>query len=111
MTKQQIILARIFFGYGCLDAVDQDTSSKQEVAIVLIYSCQYIFTPLQNFNTQPPEGGWPKLSRGSVKVGDFNTQPPEGGWQNILDLHRTVAVSTHSRLKAAGPSPLCWRQR
>jgi len=58
LTKQQIISARIFIGYGCLDAVDQDTSSKQEVAIVLIYSCQYIFTPLQNFNTQPPEGGW-----------------------------------------------------
>jgi len=40
-----------------LNAVDQDTSSKQEAAIVLIYSCQYIFTPLQSFNTQPPEGG------------------------------------------------------
>jgi len=38
LTKQQIILARIFIGYGCLDAVDQDTSSKQEVATVLIYN-------------------------------------------------------------------------
>ena len=34
-----------------------------------------------SFNTQPPEGGWP---RGDVVFSEnscFNTQPPEGGWR------------------------------
>ena len=33
----------------------------------------------------------------------FNTQPPEGGWVQVVSPHDDVgAVSTHSRLKAAG---------
>ena len=42
----------------------------------------------------------------------FNTQPPEGGW-----LHRQIVeppniqVSTHSRLKAAGPNRLHFKFR
>ena len=39
-------------------------------------------------------------------VGDgqsFNTQPPEGGWTGAVDgAYQFVAVSTHSRPKAAG---------
>ena len=35
----------------------------------------------------------------------FNTQPPEGGWQNPEHVIRDNRVSTHSRLKAAGPLP------
>ena len=36
-------------------------------------------------------------------VDSFNTQPPEGGWQRkVVPLHLRHAVSTHSRLKAAG---------
>ena len=55
-----------------------------------------------SFNTQPPEGGWPRVIRGKeIKMvsthsrpkaagilfgmllllqSGFNTQPPEGGW-------------------------------
>ena len=40
----------------------------------------------------------------------FNTQPPEGGWDRTRWLKNTLAVSTHSRPKAAGscvaPVPL-----
>ena len=32
----------------------------------------------------------------------FNTQPPKGGWHISAFIERTGAVSTHSRLKAAG---------
>ena len=33
----------------------------------------------------------------------FNTQPPEGGWDAVTFwMYCTRAVSTHSRLKAAG---------
>ena len=32
------------------------------------------------FNTQPPEGGWPKRFKSSRFRSSFNTQPPEGGW-------------------------------
>ena len=32
----------------------------------------------------------------------FNTQPPEGGWRGFQYFGSTIAVSTHSRLKAAG---------
>ena len=35
----------------------------------------------------------------------FNTQPPEGGWSICSDGKTLIPdVSTHSRLKAAGPS-------
>ena len=33
----------------------------------------------------------------------FNTQPPEGGWPLADVLIHSGLVSTHSRLKAAGP--------
>ena len=32
----------------------------------------------------------------------FNTQPPEGGWRRSAVSSRSITVSTHSRLKAAG---------
>ena len=32
----------------------------------------------------------------------FNTQPPEGGWEDEEGVLSVKAVSTHSRLKAAG---------
>ncbi len=32
----------------------------------------------------------------------FNSQPPEGGWQNVEGPSIRLAVSTHSRPKAAG---------
>ena len=32
----------------------------------------------------------------------FNTQPPEGGWEALAVYEELVAVSTHSRPKAAG---------
>ena len=69
------------------------------------------------------------LTQINIEVGSFNTQPPEGGWakQGILNvlghrfqhtaarrrldgdtslLSRLIAVSTHSRPKAAGTSML-----
>ena len=36
----------------------------------------------------------------------FNTQPPKGGWPTLLAAVRFHAVSTHSRLKAAGEAAL-----
>ena len=34
----------------------------------------------------------------------FNTQPPEGGWYALHNVLNNFVVSTHSRLKAAGPA-------
>ena len=57
----------------------------------------------QRFNTQPPEGGWVRLLILLEKLLSFNTQPPEGGWPcQPHDAAQRLAVSTHSRLKAAG---------
>ena len=53
------------------------------------------------FNTQPPEGGWRRPRFAWQKIG-FNTQPPEGGWSGSFDKVLPLAVSTHSRPKAAG---------
>ncbi|WP_210389916.1 hypothetical protein, partial [Neisseria sp. HMSC068C04] len=36
----------------------------------------------------------------------FNTQPPEGGWHGNRVNNMRAKVSTHSRLKAAGISPI-----
>ena len=36
-------------------------------------------------------------------VGGFNTQPPEGGCLSSVAYENGILVSTHSRLKAAGP--------
>ena len=35
----------------------------------------------------------------------FNTQPPEGGWPKGTEVLDALGVSTHSRLKAAGHQP------
>ncbi len=78
------------------------------------------------FNSQPPEGGWPRWRLQPCKrawfqltaarrrlvvepiprfaaAGGFNSQPPEGGWEfepKVLAFAKNV--STHSRPKAAG---------
>ena len=43
----------------------------------------------------------------------FNTQPPEGGWLLPFVISLVTAVSTHSRLKAAGnvPGGFCERAK
>ncbi len=81
----------------------------------------------ERFNTQPPEGGWPEIIARASDDRSFNTQPPEGGWVKrslcqhdftlfqytaarrrlgVLqgDEFKSIAVSTHSRPKAAGVS-------
>ena len=56
-----------------------------------------------SFNTQPPEGGWYRAGADYRSLKSFNTQPPEGGWDPDYRLEGLQwAVSTHSRLKAAG---------
>ena len=80
---------------------------------------------ISRFNTQPPEGGWPKNQPHSASRDCFNTQPPEGGWPVFVICHisskkfqhtaarrrlalmdfasgNDISVSTHSRPKAAG---------
>ena len=59
---------------------------------------------LSCFNTQPPEGGWEQQPAQSGFDRSFNTQPPEGGWPRDGHCFSDCgfAVSTHSRLKAAG---------
>ena len=58
------------------------------------------------FNTQPPEGGWAMRVACCLLRLSFNTQPPEGGWNWHGNNHLHLIVSTHSRLKAAGPKPM-----
>ena len=56
------------------------------------------------FNSQPPEGGWLGFLLQFFDVHSFNSQPPEGGWPHEAAAERLLlAVSTHSRPKAAGP--------
>ena len=55
------------------------------------------------FNSQPPEGGWVDDLRHWLYSVSFNSQPPEGGWYSDDGAPiEVVAVSTHSRPKAAG---------
>ena len=54
------------------------------------------------FNTQPPEGGWNITKISVSRMRGFNTQPPEGGWKKTIKNMLAIAVSTHSRPKAAG---------
>ena len=58
---------------------------------------------LLGFNTQPPEGGWPRPCDTPPARLSFNTQPPEGGWAVPTAVKEgDKVVSTHSRPKAAG---------
>ena len=59
---------------------------------------------LYSFNTQPPKGGWNITKISVTHTRGFNTQPPKGGWTSQNFRSRLHAVSTHSRLKAAGTS-------
>ena len=58
--------------------------------------------PSAGFNTQPPEGGWHSVLIHQLQFDCFNTQPPEGGWAVSAMSAPVMAVSTHSRPKAAG---------
>ena len=58
--------------------------------------------PSVGFNSQPPEGGWLEPVARAVYIIGFNSQPPEGGWDGRLIAVVLIAVSTHSRPKAAG---------
>ena len=67
----------------------------------------FILNPtwLVSFNTQPPEGGWLQNKGDTMPIRGFNTQPPEGGWlPSRFAAIICLAVSTHSRPKAAGQS-------
>ena len=60
---------------------------------------RHAFIP--SFNTQPPEGGCCGCAVAVEIDFGFNTQPPEGGWFSCITRCVCLAVSTHSRLKAA----------
>ena len=98
------------------------THSRPKAAGVMTSCTQCV---LNRFNTQPPEGGWMNLKRLNYSMMlfqhtaarrrlelentcrchrtlGFNTQPPEGGWFEFGFCGKSVAVSTHSRPKAAG---------
>ena len=53
------------------------------------------------FNTQPPEGGCGNDDDKRMLRRGFNTQPPEGGCDGSQTPDLILAVSTHSRPKAA----------
>ena len=58
------------------------------------------------FNSQPREGGWLWYMIRFAASLDFNSQPREGGWQrHEITVDDLVAISTHSRAKAAGFEP------
>ena len=60
------------------------------------------------FNTQPPEGGWPRKGAYHGNTICFNTQPPEGGWRFLSISFYPNSVSTHSRPRAAGPGGILY---
>ena len=64
--------------------------------------CIQVISSESSFNTQPPEGGWQYTLEAKPDYKGFNTQPPEGGWVRWFPPVSVKAVSTHSRLKAAG---------
>ena len=68
-----------------------------------------VLLDLQGFNTQPPEGGWLVFRHFVGGYYSFNTQPPEGGWLRARPKTEQGEVSTHSRLKAAGGYPACFK--
>ena len=56
-----------------------------------------------DFNSQPREGGWPLFHMLVILLQYFNSQPREGGWLiELKGLGCNLAISTHSRAKAAG---------
>ena len=83
----------------------QHTAARRR--LVMLTKC---VQQINGFNTQPPEGGWRWKSIFKTLIICFNTQPPEGGWGNAGTQGLSVIVSTHSRPKAAGPSPLACEQ-
>ena len=49
------------------------------------------------------------ISQKKLCPSSFNTQPPEGGWVKYIGEDDFYGfVSTHSRLKAAGPQALIY---
>ena len=68
---------------------------------------------LQRFNSQPPEGGWHGNRRRFHPARWFQLTAARRrlAYAAVRLLAREHDVSTHSRPKAAGPWPPCWRPR
>ena len=90
-----------------LDRVDVSTHSRLKAAAWNALRCK---TAHNRFNTQPPKGGCSSPIWIHRRFDCFNTQPPKGGCQYGADGTPIVDVSTHSRLKAAAQTNLCYRQ-
>ena len=108
--------------HGLVNRPQVSTRSRPKAA-GLQHRCFVLL--LMCFNTQPPEGGWFRLTRLKIYIRSFNTQPPEGGW-HLSRTHTYIeekfqhaaarrrlgrylpmpkkwtTVSTRSRPKAAG---------
>ena len=57
----------------------------------------------QSFNTQPPEGGWPKLvGRDNLYKRVSTHSRLKAAGRHVPTETHSAPVSTHSRLKAAG---------
>ena len=109
------------YRYGDFDNYEfQHTAARRRLAMRSLngFGCTFCF------NTQPPEGGWVRLTGlvllvpefqhtaarrrlgqgrgGKYRNRGFNTQPPEGGWIAEGIYIDSGKVSTHSRPKAAG---------
>ena len=82
----------------------QHTAARRRLVVTHLVG-QHIFF---SFNTQPPEGGWDARRAEISGCLCFNTQPPEGGWSITACPYLISDVSTHSRPKAAGGSPLAF---
>ena len=82
---------------------NHDVSTHSRLKAAGLLSCPYQRASA-GFNTQPPEGGWLFSTRRTLYEQGFNTQPPEGGWRGGAPFNVNCNVSTHSRLKAAGPA-------
>ena len=64
--------------------------------------------PFPCFNTQPPEGGWVPISASDVSADAVSTHSRLKAAGLIIILDKSCKmVSTHSRLKAAGSDGLC----
>ena len=60
--------------------------------------------PIAGFNTQPPEGGWPRLRGGGGAGGVSTHSRPKAAGSCFTPFSVMTGVSTHSRPKAAGPA-------
>ena len=90
ISKFQLTAARRRLGLKAHELTHEEIISTHSRAKAAGYFIYVGGAEMINFNSQPREGGWTRLSRNRARLRYFNSQPREGGWPISSQTEKAV---------------------